>query len=75
MARHNRRCKEKYRMNSEERADKDCQGNTAVTRQEGQGYVTGVVVSYYSRIWQDIGEHAVQKVREKERDVNIGGKI
>ena len=34
MARHKRRCKEKYCMNSEERADKDCQGNTAVTRQE-----------------------------------------
>ena len=36
MARHKRRCKEKYSMTVEEREDEDCRGNTSATRQGGR---------------------------------------
>jgi len=48
MARHKRRCKEKYSIPVDEREDEVCGGNTTVTRQseKGQGNATGVEVSY-----------------------------
>ena len=61
MARHKRRCKEKYSMNSEERVDKDSQGNTAVTRQERRRteICDRCGSELLKKIQQDIEEHAV----------------